>query len=352
MRAHRLLREKMANVLELEEYYTNLEEQRFKLPVRKFEQYAKELETRIKKAEEELTLRSNQIQVKRNGLDGRACQKKATKKNKQFDQRGTSEAQNHWMIQRQEIFITDEVMETGGWGDVKVAEFRGIKVCAKYPHHAVWSEHHFQLFMHEMSLASRVHHPNIVLFIGACVVKEFIVLTEIMPTSLRKQLEWKGNHLSSDQSITISLDVARALNYLHLLQPDPIIHRDISSANVMLEPLPSKGWRAKLAGHCSINFKQKYRVTSSDVLVTPEAGSSRSLSPKMDIFSFGILIIEMCTAKIPEASSYERLITSIQDQNWVKLILDCISKDRDSRPSAAEIITALSHRHTLIRKVM
>lgn len=328
----------MGELLELEECYRRLEHQRFKWPAQKVAECAKELESKIRMAEARVELRNKHVSQEK--VDER-----------RDNANTTLNAQNYWIVERSELFVTDEMMEKGGWGEVKVAEFRGTNVCAKYPNQAIWSKHHHELFMEEMTLASKVHHPNIVLFMGACVSKDVIVLTEILPTSLRKQFQWKGNHLSQEQRISISLDVARALNYLHLMRPDPIIHRDINSANVLLEPSPLTGWRAKITDHCSINFKQQYRPTSSEVCITPETHFSCSLSPKMDIFSFGILLIEMYTAKIPEASSYERLIASIQDQNWVRLIQDCICKKKESRPSAAEIITMLNHRYILMKKV-
>eukprot|EP00731_Ephydatia_muelleri_P033538 Em0031g46a len=56
---------------------------------------------------------------------------------------------------------------------------------------------------------------------------------ELMPTNLRSIIV----ALPRDHVITIGMDVARGLNYLHLMRPDPIIHRDVSSANVLLEPI-------------------------------------------------------------------------------------------------------------------
>ena len=43
----------------------------------------------------------------------------------------------------------------------------------------------------------------------------------------------------------LSVSILPALNFLHLMQPDPIVHRDICCANVLLEPLPGDQWRAK-----------------------------------------------------------------------------------------------------------
>lgn len=336
VRVHR----KMGELQELEECYRRLEQQQLEWPAETFSGYAKELESKIKLAEARKDFRNDHCcsLLRENLLQSGMSQR-------------TSEARSHWIVERSEVHLTDEFLEKGGWGEVREAEFRGTIVCAKYPNLAIWSEDNYELFMEEMELASKVHHPNIVLFMGACVGIEVIVLTENLPTSLRKQFQWKGNHLSQEQRISISLDIARALNYLHLMQPDPIIHRDVNSANVLLEALPPLGWRAKLADHCSVNFKQQYRPTNSEMHISPETVSCCSLSPKMDIFSFGILLIEIYTSNIPEASSYQRLIACIQDQSWVALIQDCISKKKESRPSAAEIIVILKHRNVLMNNV-
>jgi len=76
----------------------------------------------------------------------------------------------------------------------------------------------------------------------------FSRVTELMPTSVRAELE-NRHTFSHNQIISISLDVARALNYLHLMQPNPIIHRDITSASVLLELKHSNSWRAKVSDY-------------------------------------------------------------------------------------------------------
>ena len=86
-----------------------------------------------------------------------------------------------------------------------------------------------------MDIGSTVHHPYLVQFIGATRVGAPIIFTEIMTTSLYKELQIKA--LLQSQILGISQDVASALNYLHLWKHNPIIHRDISSPNVLLEAL-------------------------------------------------------------------------------------------------------------------
>ena len=255
-------------------------------------------------------------------------------------------AERQWVVERREIHITEDVLGGGGWGEVKVAKFRGTKVAAKSLYQAIRSDYYCQLFTREMNMASRIRHPNLVQFIGACMEDGMLILTELMPTSLRKELERNDYHMTAHQLIVISLDVAKALSYLHQMQPDPVIHRDISSANVLLEPLADQQWRAKVTDYGSVNFQRQLKSVGpgSTIYASPEAGVPALQSPKMDIFSFGVLLIEMCAKTFPEVSARERLIASIRDPEWVELIRRCIDKSRDNRPSAYQIIAELQQR--------
>ena len=85
-----------------------------------------------------------------------------------------------------------------------------------------------------MEIAPRVRHPNLLQFIGTTQEGTAIILSELMPTSLRKKLE--KSQMTHNQVIKIGKEVSLALNYLHLWKPHPILHRDVSSPNVLLEP--------------------------------------------------------------------------------------------------------------------
>ena len=149
---------------------------------------------------------------------------------------------------------------------------------------------------------------------------------------------------SPEQLTSISLDVARALNYLHLMHPIPIIHRDISSASVLLEHGPNNSLKAKVSDYGSVNLLQRLRTATpgNPTYAAPEAENAILQSPKMDIFSFGVLLVEMCTARFPELDDREHLIRSIQQPDMVALIRRCLAEDRDARPSASDIIIELS----------
>ena len=257
------------------------------------------------------------------------------------------EGEASWLVHREEINLTEEELGRGGWGVVKVATFRGARIAAKCLYGALNYGYWQTVFSREMNMAARIRHPNLLQFIGATLEGELIILTELMPTSLRAVLERAREPLPHQQISTIGLDVARALNYLHLMRPTPLIHRDVSSGNVLLEPQPNDSWKAKLSDYGSVNLLENLRTVGpgSPVYAAPEANIPPLQSPKMDIFSFGVLLVEMCTARFPEMADRECLIRSIQQPDMVALIRRCLAEERDDRPSASDIITELSETH-------
>ena len=80
------------------------------------------------------------------------------------------------------------------------------------------------------------------------------------------------------------------------MRPDPIIHRDVSSANVLLNPTKDRAWIAKLSDYGSANYARS-AVTQGPgnaAYAAPDALQT----PAMDVYSFGVLLLEMCVRKI------------------------------------------------------
>ena len=249
--------------------------------------------------------------------------------------------ETQWVVHRREIQMTDRELGGGGWGVVKVVKFRGIEVAAKSLYEVIRSDYYRHLFIREMNMAARLRHPNLVQFIGATLEGEMIILTELMHTSLRRVLEQGG--ISREHTVSISVQVCQALNYLHLMQPDPVIHRDISSANVLLNPLPNNGWLAKVTDYGSVNTLRALQTENpgNPVYAAPEARVPSLQSTKMDIFSVGVLLIEMCTGQFPSDDGRERLLLTISDRGFSELISRCIDRERDNRPTAQELLSEL-----------
>ena len=251
-----------------------------------------------------------------------------------------------WVVKKEDIVLTDKELGRGGWGVVKAAKFCGLEVAAKLLHGAILSPHYQQLFMREMNMSALVRHPNIVLFIGATMDQVCVILTELMHTSLRAVLEDKTKNkvtLSRQQVCTIATDVARALNYLHLMKPDAIIHRDVSSSNVLLEPLGGDMWKTKLSDFGSCNFARQVATEGpgNATYAAPESLDPELQSPKMDVFSYGILLLEMAHGQFPEVQRRQELIRKLSWSNMKILIENCTARDKNNRPNIADVLIRL-----------
>ncbi|CAH3185984.1 unnamed protein product [Porites lobata] len=156
-----------------------------------------------------------------------------------------------WIIARREIQMTDKCLGRGGWGSVYEGVYCGWAVAVKQIHDLILSPHNIRLFNREMEIASKCHHPHLLQFIGATNDEESpLFVTELMENNLRTLLEQR--QLSEREIQTISLDVARGPNYLHHKKPVPIIHRDISSVNVLLWRQGDQ-WRGKVSDYGTAN---------------------------------------------------------------------------------------------------
>lgn len=243
--------------------------------------------------------------------------------------------------------MTSRIIGTGGWAEVRVAKFKGLQVAAKCLHKQIISDYNRKQFTREMKIAAKLRHPNLLLFMGAIIKGEPVILTELMPTSLRTELESKCSKITRNEIISISRDVCCGLNYLHLYKQDEIIHRDISSANILLEPT-SHGWRAKISDYGSANFKN-IAISSMSIgpgcpsYAAPEAIVPSLHSVKMDIYSFGVVLVEMCVGEIPETRPDKRE-AQIRDISWpsmVSLCRECIREHPTDRPTASYIMESL-----------
>ena len=193
-----------------------------------------------------------------------------------------------------------------------------------------------------MVVASRVRHPHLVLFIGAVTTGNLTIVSELMETSLRKLLEeekMKVSHLRP-----ISKDVACALAYLHSL-PDPVVHRDVSSANVLLNA-KQDGWCAKLGDFGSANFLAKLGTVGPGCIAysAPEAGIPSQQSTKMDVYSFGVLLFEMCVGELVDQHNLQTTKAAVP--NWTdrekkflgEFALRCTETNPDKRPNLADLV--------------
>ena len=185
-----------------------------------------------------------------------------------------------WVISRNEIQMTGNCLGRGGWGSVNEGTYCGCTVAVKQIHDLILSRHNRLLFEREMNIASACRHPCLLQFIGATNDEGSpLFVTELMEKSLRALFEERP--LSETEIRVISLDVARALNYLHQKKPSPIIHRDVSSASVLLWRQGDQ-WRGKVSDYGTANFMQQTMTVApgATIYCAPEALSSNQ-TPKV-----------------------------------------------------------------------
>ena len=179
-----------------------------------------------------------------------------------------------------------------------------------------------------MKISARCRHRNLVEFIGAVPDHPAIIVTviELMDCTLRAGL---ANRRATPNHIhPISMDVAQGLLYLHGIQPHPLIHCDVSAPNFLLKAT-GNGWIAKLSDLGSAQFANLAQTLTLGCFLyaAPEVqqrDAAHHRTVKIDVYSFGVLLIEMLTREMP-TGSIEALVRSVQSRwpHFVPLITSC-----------------------------
>ena len=217
---------------------------------------------------------------------------------------------------------TGRTIGAGAYGSVDEVSIPGAICAAKRMHHVlavgIGGEEAMSNFVRECRLMSMLRHPNIVQFLGLCILPDSpmpVILMERLMMSLHELLESRGpNHQFFPMSLKCSIlhNVASGLAYLHGQSP-PIIHRDLTARNVLL----NSGMVAKIAdlGTARILLNPRIaaamtRAPGNLVYMPPEAISNRASEREhdqrqaqydtgIDIFSFGVVSLFTLTQTFP-----------------------------------------------------
>ena len=188
-----------------------------------------------------------------------------------------------WMISKDEIKLSDKVLGTGAWGRVVEGNFRGTKVAVKEIHEIIQSAHNRFLFDREITFATLVRHPCILQFLAVAQYRTSkpLLVAELMDMSL-SQLVRDEKTLGNRFIRILALDVAYGLNYLHGFRPNPILHRDVNSGNVMVWRQGDK-WRGKLCDFGSAEFMgSKMSENPGNPFYSAPEASSSCQTPKVE----------------------------------------------------------------------
>ncbi|XP_061359949.1 putative receptor protein kinase ZmPK1 [Gastrolobium bilobum] len=242
-------------------------------------------------------------------------------------------------------------------------------------------------FLAEVSIIGRLNHMNLISMWGYCAEgKHRLLVYEYMKNGSLAE-NFSSNALDWGQRYSIALGTARGLAYLHEECLEWILHCDIKPQNILLDsdfkPKVADFGLSKLVNRNNPNTSSVSRIRGTRGYMAPEWVFNMSITSKVDVYSYGIVVLEMITGKSPMTgiqkadgvdSPNERLVTWVREkrkgsevESWVEEIIDtalvsnydrnkmeilatvaleCVEEDRDLRPSMRQIVERLqSYEH-------
>lgn len=179
-------------------------------------------------------------------------------------------------------------------------------------------------FQAEVEIISRVHHRHLVSLVGYCMTNEQRMLVyEFVPNSTMEfHLHGKGQPVMDWATrLRIAVGSAKGLAYLHEDCHPKIIHRDIKAANILLdnnfEAMVADFGLAKLSSDNITHVST--RVMGTFGYLAPEYASSGKLTEKSDVFSFGVMLLELITGRRPLDPTSKLMEDSLVD--WARPLM-------------------------------
>ncbi|RVW38271.1 Proline-rich receptor-like protein kinase PERK1 [Vitis vinifera] len=223
-------------------------------------------------------------------------------------------------------------------------------------------------FQAEVEIISRVHHKHLVTLAGYCITGSHRLLVyEFVPNNtLEFHLHGKGRPtMDWSTRLKIALGSAKGLAYLHEDCHPKIIHRDIKAANILLDfKFEAKVADFGLAKFSSdVNTHVSTRVMGTFGYLAPEYAASGKLSDKSDVFSFGVMLLELLTGRRPVDANQTfmedslvdwarpLLTRALEDGNFDTLVDPCLQKDYNHHEMARMVACAAACvRHSARRR--
>ncbi|KAM1650853.1 hypothetical protein FF1_003488 [Malus domestica] len=165
-------------------------------------------------------------------------------------------------------------------------------------------------FVHEADIISSLKHKHVLPMLGFCIKDNVLIsVYDFLPKgSLEGNLHGKNKDksvLSWEVRFNAAVGIAEALNYLHGKCPQPVIHRDVKSSNILLtkdlEPQLSDFGLA-IWGPTTTSFKTECDVVGTFGYLAPEYFMYGKISDKIDVYAFGVVLLELLSGRKPIGS--------------------------------------------------
>ncbi|PQP97343.1 U-box domain-containing protein 52 [Prunus yedoensis var. nudiflora] len=220
-------------------------------------------------------------------------------------------------------------------------------------------------FQQEVEVLSCIRHPHMVLLVGACPEYGCLIYEYMENGSLEDRLFLKSNTPPIPWGVRfkIAAEIATALLFLHQTKPEPLVHRDLKPANILLDrnyvsKIADVGL-ARLVPPSVADAVTQYRMTAAAgtfCYIDPEYQQTGMLGVKSDIYSLGVMLLQIITAKpamglshqveeaIEKGAFAEILDPAVTDWpveealSYAKMALKCCELRRRDRPDLSTVI--------------
>ena len=228
-------------------------------------------------------------------------------------------------------------------------------------------------FVREVELLSQLRHPNVLLYIGACVDprQPLCIVSELFPGgSIHDLLFRRKRPLNTEQRYRIAVSVARGMYYLHSSSPQ-ILHRDLKSSNVLVDESVNRiaicdfglsVFRNATGDSASRRAGLNAHAVGTPYTLAPEVMGGESYTDKADVYSYGMVLWELLANRKPfENLLPMQLMFKVYAQNarpdlslvpdeFRPLIERCWDREPRQRPDFGHILDVLEGMADAIRE--
>ncbi|GAB4851869.1 Receptor-like kinase tmk4 [Ancistrocladus abbreviatus] len=258
-------------------------------------------------------------------------------------------------------FSEENILGRGGFGVVYRGELHdGTMIAVKRMEALAMGSKGMSEFQAEIAVLTKVRHRHLVALLGYCINgNQRLLVYEYMPQGTLGQhlFEWREREyppLTWKQRVTIALDVARGVEYLHSLAQSSFIHRDLKPSNILL----GDDKRAKVADFGLVKnapdgkYSMETRLAGTFGYLAPEYAATGRVTTKVDVYAFGIILMELITGRkaldetMPEERShlvtwFRRIL--INKANIRKAIDEVLDPDEETYESICKVAELGGH---------